>query len=251
MDFATAISGGSEDSLIHRLDPRAKIVAAAALVAIAVSTPPRHLAAFAAYGGILLWIAAIARVSVLRGLLRAACVLPFSILAAFWLPFHVGGNAVRVLGLFSVSADGLWLLAAVVMKSFLGASAALLLIATTSFGQLAQGLRGLGSPVIFVDLLGLSYRYIFVLAEEAWRMQRAVVLRGYRPRWLPQAVIVGRMIGGLFLRSYDRAERVFGAMVLRGYSGIMPVPRPLRLRFHDVLAAGAMLTAAGAARMLL
>lgn len=241
----------SADSAIHRLDPRVKIISAVVLAAIAVSTPPQHLAAFAAYGGILLWTAAIARVSVLKSILRAACVLPFSILAAFWLPFYVGGSMVDVLGLFQVSADGLWLLSGVIMKSFLGAAAALLLIATTSFSSLLQGVRHMGFPVIFVDLLGLSYRYVFVLAEEARRLRQAAALRGYRPRWLPQATIVGLMIGRFFLRSYDRAERVYGAMVLRGYAGVMPVARPLRFRALDALAVCGVPAVLGAVRILL
>lgn len=235
MDFAMANSGEFEDSVVYRLDPRAKLVALFVFAGTVVSTPPRQLAAFVAYGGILLWVAALGRVPVIKGVLRAACVLPFSILAACWLPFHAGGGKVEVMGLFSVSVDGVWLLSSVMMKSFLGAAAALLLIATTSFGHLLQGLRGLAVPGIFVDLLGVSYRYIFVLVEEARRLRQAAALRGYHPRWLPQAAVIGQMLGRLFLRSYDRAERVFDAMVLRGYTGVMPVSRPLRFRVGDAL----------------
>ncbi|MDQ7779266.1 MAG: cobalt ECF transporter T component CbiQ [Planctomycetota bacterium] len=226
----------ASESAIHRLDPRTKILGFLVLVIVAVSTSPRHLAAFAAYAGILLWIAALARASVLRWLLRAACVLPFSLIVALWLPFRSDANMVNVLGLFNASVEGLWLLLAVVMKSFIGAAAAVLLMETTSFPYLALGLRRLLVPSIFTDLLGLSYRYLHVLAEEAGRIRQAAALRGYRSRWLPQAVIVGRMIGNLFLRGYGRAERVYRAMILRGYAGTMPVLQPMRLRLADALA---------------
>ena len=92
----------------------------------------------------------------------------------------------------------------------------------------------LGAPVILVDLLALTYRYLFVLVGEAMRLRRAAAARGYRPRWLGQAILIGRLAGQLFVRSHARAERVYGAMVLRGYDGRMPASRPLRLRTVDV-----------------
>jgi cobalt/nickel transport system permease protein len=96
-------------------------------------------------------------------------------------------------------------------------------------------MRRLGAPGFFIDLLALTYRYIFLLTDQTMRLKRAAIARGYRPRWLPQAVIVGRMVGSLFVRSYEQAERVYGAMLLRGYSGLMPTSRPLTFRTSDAL----------------
>ena len=225
---------GSLDSPLRRLDARAKVLAALAFVLAVVSTPPPHLLAFVIYAGLLAWAVALARVPVGFVAGRAALVLPFSVLVALGLPFFRGGEVVAVLGM-KLSAAGLWILAGAIMKSFLGAAAAVLLVSTTPFGTLLAALRGLGLPALFLDLLALTYRYIFVLVGEAMRVRRAAAARGYRPRWLPQAAIVGRMAGSLFVRSYERAERIYGAMRLRGYDGRLPTAQPLRFRTADAL----------------
>lgn len=226
------------DSPVHRLDPRTKLVLTLAFVGCAVSTPPTRLAAFVGYTGLLLCAIGWARVPVRYVLVRTAAVLPFSLLAAAWLPFlHVGPALELWDGGVRLSVSGLWLLAGVMMKSLLGTAAAILLAVTTPLPALAAGLRKLGAPVIFVDTLTLIYRYLFVLVEEAGRLRRAAAARGYRPRWLGQALLIGRLVGQLFLRSYERAERVYGAMLQRGYRGSMPVSRPLALRTADMIAA--------------
>jgi cobalt/nickel transport system permease protein len=82
-------------------------------------------------------------------------------------------------------------------------------------------------------LAGFVYRYVFVLTDEVLRMKRARDSRGYQGRWLWQAAVVGRMIGTLFLRSYERGERVYLAMLARGFEGRMPFSEHARLRAAD------------------
>ena len=220
---------------MHRLDPRAKVVLALAFTITVVSTPPSHLLAFVIYAGLLSWTAALARVPLGYLVFRAAAVLPFSALAAFWLPFVEGGERLLLFdGRLHLSVAGIWIFAGVAMKSVLGASAAIALIATTPFSSLLCGFRKLGAPLIMVDLLALTYRYLFVLVGEATRLRRAAAARGYRPRWLGQVILIGHLVGQLFLRSYTRAERVYGAMVQRGYNGLMPVSTPLCFQMSDV-----------------
>jgi len=224
------------ESVIHRLDPRTKLLLVVVFVVMVVSTPPHHLLAFVVYGGLITWASALARIPVRYLLLRAVCVLPFSVLAAMWLPFMQGGATVTLLdGRLSLSVLGLWIFVGVVMKSFLGASAMLWLISTTPFNALLGGLRKTGMPFIIVDLLALMYRYLFVLVGEAMRLRRAAAVRGYRPRWIGQAFLIGQLIGQLFLRSYERAERVHAAMVLRGFTGRMPVSQPFRFQMMDAI----------------
>ena len=237
---------------VHRLDPRAKVILALVFTVTVVSTRPSHLLAFVIYAGLVSWTAALARVPLTHVLLRAAAVLPFSALAALWLPFVGGGETWTLFGgRVHLSVAGSWLLAGVAMKSFLGASAAILLVSTTPFSLLLRGLRKLGAPVILVDLLALTYRYLFVLVGEALRIRRAAAARGYRPRWLGQAMLIGRLVGRLFVRSYERAERVYGAMVQRGYDGRMPASQPLRLRATDVLVLVISVSTLVAVRVLL
>ncbi len=236
------------DSHVHRLDVRAKAVAALFFVLIVVTTPPQHLLAFVMYGGLLVWTAALARVPIAFIAVRAAMVLPFSALVALGLPFLGGGETAVVLGVH-LSIKGLWVLAGAAMKSTLGVAALVLLVSTTPFANLLAGLRSLGAPALLVDLLSLTYRYLFVLIGEAMRLRRAAAARGYRPQWLPQAAIVGRLAGNLFVRSYERAERIYGAMRLRGYSGRVPAGALSRFCAADGLALAAVISALAIVRV--
>lgn len=237
-------------SPVHRVDPRAKAVLALAFVLVVVSTPPQHLLAFTIYAGLLAWTAALARVPMGFLLSRAALGLPFSALVALGLPFMRGGESIGLFGgRLSLSVPGLWMLAGVAMKSFLGTFCMALLVSTAPFSRLLAGLRRLGAPALLIDLLAMTYRYVFLLVDQAMRMKRAAAARGYRPRWLPQAVIVGRMVGGLFVLSYERAERVHGAMLMRGYSGAMPASGPLAFRTTDALVLAAALPTLAAVRI--
>lgn len=236
-------------SLVHDLDARAKTIAAVVFCIVVVTTPPHQLLAFIIYAGLLVWIGALARIPLTHILKRAAWVLPFSVMVALGLPFFGGGPKTIILGL-EFSTQGLWVLAGAAMKSVLGAAMLVLLVSTTHFASLLAGLRGLRVPALFIDLLALTYRYVFVLIDEAMRLKRAAAARGYRPRWLPQAVIIGRLVGSLFIRSYERAERVYGAMVLRGYTGLIPAAAPLRFRTTDRMVIAAFVPLIIAVRIL-
>ncbi|NTU76671.1 MAG: hypothetical protein HGA90_02495, partial [Alphaproteobacteria bacterium] len=154
----------------------------------------------------------------------------FSAFIALGLPFMESEKTVSLLGL-ALSEQGLWLWFGAVVKSTLGVAALLLLVATTPFPFLQEGFYGLRFPEIFLDLLGLTHRLLFVLTAESTRVRRAAKARGFAPRWLPQARGVGKLIGNIFLRSYRRAERIYAAMRLRGYKRHMPRAkrRPLAL----------------------
>lgn len=222
------------DTLAHRLDPRAKIILVATYVVSVVSTPPPHLLAFVVFAGLISWACAISRVPLSHIWLRALGVLPFAFFASFLMPFLKEGETISIFnGSINLSVTGLWIFAGVMMKSFLGASATIWLISTTPFNSLLRGVRMMGAPIILVDLLALIYRYIFVLVSEAMHLKRAAAARGYRPRWLAQAILIGRLIGRLFVRSYERAERIYDAMVLRGFTGQLPISKPLSFHLRD------------------
>ena len=229
-------------SPLHRADARVKCVIALAYVIALTTTPPQSLLAFVIYAGLLLWTIALARVPVLYIAARAAAVLPFSVLIAVGLPFIADGKTVSLLGL-NISIAGLWMLASVTIKATLCAAVMVLLTAVTSREALLDALRRLGVPVFFLDILTMTLRYLSLLGEEANRFMTAAKARGYAPRHLPQATIIGRLIGHLFIRSLERAERVYGAMRLRGYNGTMPAPPapPLSVRQGTGLASALLL----------
>ena len=223
------------ESPVHRLDSRVKIILALVFVVTVVSTPVNHILSLLVYAGVLSWIVALAGIPGGYILKRAALVLPFSVFAAMWIPLFVPGEKILFFnGHVELSVPGLWLFAGVVTKSFLGACSTILLVSATPFDRLINGIRKLKAPAILVDLFALTYRYLFVMVEEALRIRRAAAVRGYKPKWLGQAVLIGRMIGKLFVRSFQRSERVYAAMVLRGFSGRMPTAKASSFRWTDM-----------------
>ena len=212
---------GDPASRIHRLDPRAKIVGLAGITVVGVSTPLGAWPVFAACALALAAIAAVARVG--PGLVwsRMRVILPLVVFAAAFVPFVRGGPEVEV-GPFSLSEAGLATFALVTVKATIGAVSAVLLGATTSFPDVLGGLERLRVPRLLTVIAGFMYRYVFVIADEARRLRAALAARAYRPRHLGQVAALGRMITALFLRSYERGERVYLAMLARGYAGTMP-----------------------------
>jgi cobalt/nickel transport system permease protein len=212
---------GDPASPIHRLDPRAKIVGLAGITVVGVSTPLGAWPVFAACALTLAAIAALARVG--PGLVwsRMRVILPLVVFAAAFVPFVRGGPEVEV-GPLSLSEAGLATFALVTVKATIGAVGAVLLGATTAFPDVLHGLERLRVPRLLTVIAGFMYRYAFVIVDEARRMRAALAARAYRPRHLGQVGSLGRMVTALFLRSYERGERVYLAMLARGYAGTMP-----------------------------
>ncbi len=212
---------GDPASPIHRLDPRAKILGLAGITVVGVSTPLHAWPAFVACFAALAAIAALARVG--PGILwsRVRVILPLVVFVAAFVPFVRGGPAVEV-GPLSLSEAGLATFALVTAKAAIGALGAVLLGATTSFPDILHGLERLRVPRLLTVIAAFMYRYVFVIVDEARRMRAALAARAYRPRHLGQVAAIGRLVTALFLRSYERGERVYLAMLARGYSGTMP-----------------------------
>ncbi len=223
---------GDPASRIHRLDPRAKIVGLAGITVVAVST-----AAWAVFGVCAVALAATAaaaRIPPLTVWARVRVVLPVVVFVAAFVPFVRGGPSVDV-GPLALSEAGLTTFALVTTKASIGAIGAVLLAATTSFPDILHGLERLRAPRLLVVIAAFMYRYVFVIADEARRMRTALAARAYRPRHLGEVAALGRLVTGLFLRSYERGERVYLAMLARGYAGAMPRFVVLRFGRADAL----------------
>jgi cobalt/nickel transport system permease protein len=232
---------GNLASPVHQLDPRAKIVGLAGITVVGVSTPPQLWPVLAGCALVLAVIAAIGRIG--PGVIwsRARVVLPLVVFVAVFVPFVRGGEQVD-LGPLSVSREGLETFFAVSSKALIGTVSAVLLGATTSFPDVLHGLERMRAPRLLTLIAAFMYRYLFVIGGEARRMRVALAARGYRPRHALQASAIGRVATALFLRTYDRGERVYVAMLARGYTGATPRLRALAFGRADVvfLAAVAM-----------
>lgn len=222
MDLDRAIAG---DSPFHRADPRLKLVATIATI-VAISLVP--VGGFAALG--LAWAgltaaSAVAGLGPLRLSRGAFIAIPF-LLAAVPLVFVRTADPIGSIGPLTVSGEGLVIFATIALKSWLSVQAALLLTFTTPFHDLVDAMRDLRLPRILVAIIGFMYRYLAVLLDEATRMMRARASRsaaavagavGGSVAW--RAKVTGQMVGSLFLRSYERSERIYAAMQARGFEG--------------------------------
>ena len=208
------------DSPVHRLPPECKLLAAVAFLLVVVSTPRGWWPAYAGYAVLLAAVAGLARVPVGTVLRRTVVEVPF-VLFAVAIPFVARGPRIEVLGL-SVSRPGLESAGTILAKATLGVLTSILLVATTEQRALLAGLERLRLPPRLVQIAAFMLRYAEVIAAELRRMRIARESRCFRARsvraWRPLA----HAAGALFVRCYERGERVHLAMLSRGYTGTMP-----------------------------
>lgn len=207
-------------SVVHRLPAEVKIVVLVVFVLAVVATPREQYWHFGGFALILLAVWRVARIPVRWVLPRMLIEAPFLVLAVL-LPFAEGGERVEVAGL-SLSAVGLLAAWGIVIKGTLGVAASLTCAATTDARELPLALSRLGVPAVVTSVLVLAVRYVDVLRAEAGRMRMARISRGDSPSILHQAGAIAASVGALFLRSYERGERVYLAMLARGFSGTVP-----------------------------
>jgi cobalt/nickel transport system permease protein len=205
---------------VHRFPPEVKVAAMVAFTLAVVATPREAFWAFGVYAALLAAVAVLARVPAGWLLARSLIELPFVVLA-FALPFIGAGERVEWLGL-RLSVEGLYGGWNIVAKATLGVLASLLLAATTTTRDLILGLDRLRCPRIITQIATFMLRYLDVLVGEARRMRIARISRGDDPRFLWQLRGFAAGVGALFLRAFERGERVYLAMVSRGYDGRLP-----------------------------
>ena len=233
-------------SLIHRLDARVKLALAVFFIVDAALVPDGAWAAFGLLTA-LAWAAVLlSRLGMLSVQRRSLIALPFA-LAAVTIIFTTPGRPVLRLSVLgwpvSVSDAGLTRFVSVLLKSYLSVQMAVLLTGATPFPDLLRAMRSLGLPKVLVATVGFTYRYAFVIGDEAVRMLRARAARSGSPDGVGggslfwRARVAGGMVGSLFLRSIERSERIYAAMLARGYDGEARALRAPSLHRRDLLTA--------------
>jgi cobalt/nickel transport system permease protein len=217
----TGAGPGAGGSPIHRLAPESKVAATFLFVLAVVSTPREAIWAFALDGLLIAIVAVVAGLRVADVLRRLVIEVPFLAFALF-LPIVGQGERVEVLGM-SLSVAGLWGAWNIVVKGTLGVAASVVLASTTSVPELLRGLDRLHLPKVLTGIMGFMLRYSDVIVGEMHRMRVARIARGHDPRWIWQVKAVASSAGALFVRSFERGERVHLAMLARGYTGTLPV----------------------------
>lgn len=213
-------------SLVHKLDPRVKVVATFSYILVVNLTPVGKWESFYFFLALILIAAWLTRLGLFFAARRSFLVLPFvlvSIAVCFTTP---GPTLFTVPGIgWSVSEPGLVRFFTILARSWLAMQAAILLTVTTRFFNLLWAMGALRFPNLLIATIGFMYRYLFVVVDEARRMMQARAARsvevpgGANPsiRW--RGRVTGMMVGSLFLRALDRSERVYAAMLSRGYDG--------------------------------
>ena len=226
-------------SPVHAADARLKFVLTVAFILTASLTP---IAAWPVY---VMLFALILSVEILSGLgigyvlKRASLALPF-VLAALPVIFTVKGTELFRLPVgawvLTATVEGLERFVSVALKSWLSVQAAIVLASSTPFPELLQAMRAVRIPRLLVAMFGLMWRYLFVLVDEALRLIRARAARSGQSgetsqRHAPSVVersggsmtwrarVTGGMAGNLFLRAFERSDRIYMAMLSRGYDG--------------------------------
>lgn len=216
---------------LHRLDPRVKILTTLAFIIAVVSFGKYEITALIPF--FIFPVALIAVGNLPPGYLARKVLLaaPFAFFIGIFNPFL--DRAVMV-QLGPVGISGGWVsFASIMIRFVLTVSAALILMAGTGLNAVCLGLEKLGAPRAFVMQLLFLYRYIFVLTEEALRLVRARALRSFQGRGLGFTVFT-HLIGQLLLRTLARAHRIHVAMLSRGFAGRIRLVRPLQIRGVDV-----------------
>lgn len=207
-------------SFIHRAPAHHKLLGLLAFMLLVVATPRDWHPAFAIYAVVLLAVVGVSRVPPVYLAKRMAIEIPFVVFALL-VPFVAQGPQVHVAGL-SLSQPGLVAAAGLLMKGTLGVLASLTLAATTEPDDVLRGLGRLRMPDLLVQIMGFMIRYLDVVTGEMGRMLTAMRSRGCDPRSPRHWPALARSLGALFIRSYERGERVHLAMLSRGYTGTLP-----------------------------
>ncbi|MFF8846716.1 cobalt ECF transporter T component CbiQ [Streptomyces sp. NPDC015127] len=208
-------------SPVHALPAHCKLLAVLCFVLVVVSTPREAVWAFGVYAVLLAAVAAVARVPAGFALKRLLIEIPF-VAFALLMPFVVPGERTEVLGV-ALSVPGLWGAWNILAKGTLGVAASVLLASTTELRSVLLGLQRLRLPSLLVQIASFMVRYGDVIADEMRRMSIARRSRGFEASGVRHWGVLAKSAGALFIRSYERGERVHLAMVSRGYTGTMPV----------------------------
>jgi len=221
-----------QDTPIHRLDPRAKLIGTLAFIITVVSFTKYEITGLLPFFLFPVLLFALGDIPVKFILKKVLVVSPFAMCIGIFNPL-LDRQALHVL--FGVPISAGWIsFLSIMLKFFLTITSALLLIATTSFPGICHALGRLGMPEIFVSQLLFLYRYIFVLTEEAMKVVRARDMRSFGKRGSGMKVFTS-IIGTLFLKTVERAERIYQAMLSRGFQGTIHALRPYCFRSADAL----------------
>ena len=206
--------------MIHSLPSHSKIVAAFFFIVIAVSTPIQRWEAFVGFFLVLFITVAAAKIPFTLLIKRALIEIPF-IFFALLMPFFGTGERFEV-GPLNLYREGLLAGAGIFIKGTLGVITAIVLSTSTQAREILRGLERLRLPSLMVQIASFMLRYVNVISDEMERMAIARQSRGFNATGIKHWKVIATSAAALFIRSYERGERVHLAMLSRGFDGELP-----------------------------
>lgn len=215
---STAEHGHDHGTAVEQLDPRVKLLCGLGLALWVGLVPPASVGLLGFVGVGLIVLGGLAQIAPATLIIRSSAALPFVVVPA-------------LLRLFSDTP--LHEVGVMAARGYVAAMVATLLVSITPFPDLLAAAARLGVPDLLVQTTALIYRYLVVLRERAAAMTASAAARGYGLSTPGRFAVAGDMLGSLLLRSLDRSDRVYAAMLARGYSGRFPQLRPMKMRAVD------------------
>jgi len=226
-------------SLIHNLDPRVKIGGLVLYILAVVSTKPEAYSSFLLYGLLVFLLLFLSKIPLSYLLKRSAVVIPFVFFITLFIPFLKEGEVLRQFSFgtinLSLSREGLMIAWNVLIKSYLSIVVIIIMVSSGNFADLLKGLERMGVPSLFIMVISFMYRYLFIIGGTLTAMKNAKDSRSVGgARWL-QTRALGNMVGTLFIRSYERGEKVYLAMCARGFDGTVKTMAEAKLKRVDII----------------
>ena len=235
-----------KESFLHRLDPRVKVLVTVIFIVSNALLPDAAWIAFVFAWMFVLAANLLSKLGLGYTFKRSIIALPFALIAITVL-FSIPGKPIAsfhfFMSDFTITDAGLLRFVSILIRAWLSVQMAILLVAVTRFPDLIHALEHLRVPAILTTIIAFLYRYLFVLTDEVFRLLRARQARsaaapgsrsGGGVVW--RAKVAGNMAGQLFLRSYERSDRIYNAMVARGYSGHLYTLNPHEMKSSDYFA---------------
>ena len=221
-----------KNTFVHRLDPRVKILTSFIFILFVVSFPKYELSGLIPFFFYPVFLLAVGDIPLKAIAKKVIFVSPFAIFIGIFNPLL---DTDVILTPFGIPISGGWIsFFSIVIKFILTVSTALLLVAVTSFPGICEGLERLRFPRLLVIQLLFLYRYLFVLLEETLRIVRAREARSFGQKGREVKTFI-RLISILLLRTVERSERIYQAMLSRGFRGEIRVHKRYSLRFQEII----------------
>ena len=205
---------------IHQLAPETKILSIFLFILVVVATPIQNFLSYIFYFLVVVALTRMAQIPLRTLIVRSLIEIPF-IFFALLMPFFGTGEKVELFGL-QLYQEGLLAGAAIVAKGTIGVMMGILLSTTTTAREILEGLTRLRIPAPILGIASFMIRYVNVVNDELGRMKIARESRGFEARGIKSWKVLAQTLGALFIRSFERGERVYLAMLSRGYTGKLP-----------------------------